>query len=174
MLNTRAISSPTHFWPGLRFEASKYSEIKGLVGGTTTIEGGIDSNGVSNILLRNAEHTNFGQDRVIRTVADINDPSFTAVEGQVIAADQAGNLDAFLLHLAEGTDAASLAEFDKLKQRNLLDEWDGHRPTAFPLRARTSTRWRPRAPTSFGLRLRTSSSTVKRRGWTKRWTPAST
>jgi len=108
---------------GLAIEASKYSEIKGLVGGTTTIEGGIDVNGVTNILLRNAEHTNFGDDRIRRTVSDINDPAFAAVAAQVLADAQAGTLDAFLLHLAEGSDAQSLAEFDKLKQLNLLNEW---------------------------------------------------
>jgi len=109
---------------GLVVEVSKYAEIKGLVGGTTTIEGTINAPGVSDgVLLRNAEHTNFGQDRVERTAQNITDPAFAPFAQLLVQAGQNGLLDTFLVHLAEGTDAQSLAEYDKLKELDLLQEW---------------------------------------------------
>ncbi|MDA0204998.1 MAG: hypothetical protein O3A53_01780 [Acidobacteria bacterium] len=108
---------------GLAIEASKYSEIKALVGGTTTIEGSINANGVTNMLIRNAESANLGAGAVFRTAQNITEPEFAPIAAQLAQAGQAGLLDAFLVHLAEGTDSTSLAELEKLKQLNLFDEW---------------------------------------------------
>jgi len=109
---------------GLIIEVSKYGEIKGLVGGTTTIEGTVNLNGVSDgVLIRNAEHENFGQDRVVRTAQNITEAAFEPFAQQIVQDAQNGLVDAFLVHLAEGTDAQSLAEYNKLKELNLLDEW---------------------------------------------------
>jgi len=108
---------------GLAVEVSKYAEIKALTGGTTTIEGSIDHPAVTNILVRNAEHENFGQDRVCRTVAAVTSPEFQGFAANVRAQATSGLIDACLIHLAEGTDADSLAEFDVLKQEGMLEDW---------------------------------------------------
>ena len=108
---------------GLSLEAAKWGEIQALVGGTTTTDGVRPSPGVTDILIRNAEHENFGQDRVCRSVQAVTDPSFAAFAADVVAQAAAGNIDACLIHLAEGVDAASLAEFDHLEALGLLQPW---------------------------------------------------
>ncbi|MDX1385588.1 MAG: amidohydrolase family protein, partial [Thermoanaerobaculia bacterium] len=108
---------------GLAVEAAKWGEIQALVGGTTTTEGSRPLPGVVDILLRNAEHTNFGQDRVCRSVEAVGDPAFATFAADVLAQAGAGQIDACLIHLAEGVDAASLAELDQLEALGMLQPW---------------------------------------------------
>ena len=109
---------------GGRFvEAAKWGELRNLIGGTTTTEGTVPSAGVTDILLRNAEHTNFGQDRVCRTVRGVGDPGFAAFAANVVAQAAAGLIDACLIHLAEGVDDQSLSELDQLEALGMLQEW---------------------------------------------------
>ncbi len=107
----------------LSVEAAKWGELRSLVAGTTTTEGTVPSPGVTDILLRNAEHTNFGRDRVCRTVMGVSDPAFQSFAEDVLAKAAAGEIDACLLHLSEGIDADSLAELDQLDALGLLQEW---------------------------------------------------
>ena len=107
---------------GISCEAIKHGELRGLVGGTTAIQG-TPSLACVKSLVRNLEQLNFCQDRVRQNVMDIagftrsisKKPSFA----QSIASDIAANkLDAVVVHAGEGIDAHELAEWGQLKAIN--------------------------------------------------------
>jgi len=107
---------------GLAEEAVKYAEVKSVVGGTTAIQGGPSSekDAWADILARNIEHYNFGSDD-IKTCAVCDAAYDLAYSGQHIIDDHNdGELDAWFVHVAEGTDASSLNEFSILKTQGLL------------------------------------------------------
>lgn len=99
-------------------EALKYGEYRAAVGGTTSIQGSVDLK-CARSYVRNVEFTNFCQDKVRQNVLAIS--SISPEEGAEIAAQYAsGKTSAFLVHLAEGIDDASRAEFEQLRALGLL------------------------------------------------------
>ncbi len=108
---------------GLQCEAVKHGEIRGLVGGTTAIQG-TPTIACARALVRNIETTNFCQDRIRQNVTDISGfgrsisgkPSFADSIKANIAANQ---LDAFVVHAGEGIDTHELAEWAQLKSFGL-------------------------------------------------------
>lgn len=96
----------------LTCQAVKHGEVRALVGGTTSIQGAPYSPCVRP-LVRNVEQTNFCRDRVKTNVMAAvsfpkGDPSFAEVIHEDLAADE---LDAFVVHLAEGTDEKARGEW---------------------------------------------------------------
>ena len=107
---------------GLQDEAVKYAEVKSIVGGTTSIQGGPSNSGDAwdSILARNIEHYNFGDDDV-KTCAVCDaayDPEYDG--SHIIHDHESGELDGWFVHVAEGVDGSSLNEFQILKDQGLL------------------------------------------------------
>lgn len=99
-------------------EALKYGEYRAAVGGTTSIQGSVDLK-CARSYVRNVEFYNFCQDKVRQNVLAIS--SITPEEAAEINAQYAsGKTAAFLVHLAEGIDDASRAEFEQLRGLGLL------------------------------------------------------
>jgi len=108
---------------GIQCEALRHGEVRGLVGGTTAIQG-TPLTACTRSLVRNLEGTNFCQDRVRQNVMSISGftrgisgkPSFA----DSIKADIAANrLDAFVVHAGEGIDDHAHAEWGQLKAEGL-------------------------------------------------------
>lgn len=106
---------------GLLPEVGKFAEAKALTAGTTAEQGSFPTSaGFTNHLARNVDLSNFGADRIRQRSLSILDSSFTA-EAQALVADMdAGAVDGWLVHLAEGTGEDALQEFQRLKDLCLL------------------------------------------------------
>jgi 5-methylthioadenosine/S-adenosylhomocysteine deaminase len=96
-------------------EMIKYGEVKALISGVTTIQGTAPNNLCFRTLIRNAENQNelgipAGQIRTF--ILDIK-----SFKGSV----DWNKTKSFVVHLAEGIDERSRAEFDVLKQKGLLN-----------------------------------------------------
>ena len=100
----------------LQVEVVKYAEIKALVGGTTSIVGAAADKRYGEILIRNAEYENFGSKKINTTVFRIDDID----EDDIKSRFNAGTLNTWLIHLAEGIDEDSKKEFKKLTSKDLL------------------------------------------------------
>ncbi|MBK8168941.1 MAG: amidohydrolase family protein [Sandaracinaceae bacterium] len=99
----------------------KYGELRALVGGTTTIQGTFNSNRrCFRTLVNNAEYGPFGTTDRMRTnitgVDAIDAMDATTISGQMAS----GDVTAYVIHLGEGIDEESRAEFDTLVEKNLL------------------------------------------------------
>ncbi|MHA1638159.1 MAG: amidohydrolase family protein, partial [Candidatus Thorarchaeota archaeon] len=106
-------------YSGLIAVTAKYAEVKALVGGTTAIQGStMCDERFTSSLVRNIEHTNFGEDRILTYVPAVENWD----ENQILNAYHAGNLDAFFGHIGEGTDELSHEEFETLRDKGLLIE----------------------------------------------------
>jgi 5-methylthioadenosine/S-adenosylhomocysteine deaminase len=99
-------------------QAQKFGELRALAGGTTTIQGSLGYS-CQNGWVRNVEASNFCKDRVRQYVLPISSLSVTDASNLVVQFN-AGVTVAFLVHLAEGTDASSSAELSTLKTLRLL------------------------------------------------------
>lgn len=99
-------------------QALKYGEFRALVGGTTTIQGSSDS-ACSREWVRNVEHTNFCEDHIGQHGGALSylEPDEVA---SVLASFDDHSIRAFFMHLAEGIDETSLAEFEQLRTMGLL------------------------------------------------------
>ena len=108
----------SNYW-NLEPQSLKYAEMKLLAGGTTSVQGNPthDHAEYASILARNIEHDNFGRDYIHTKVSELTD---TYQGNHIKTGNASGTLDAWFLHLAEGTDASSLYEFDILQQNDLL------------------------------------------------------
>ncbi len=98
----------------LSCEMDKFGELKGLVGGSTTIVGHTGLNRTCfGTLARTAEQPSngLGFDKV--QVSSLFPPSTSSADG-VCANFQDGDTTAYLIHCGEGVDAASTAEFAEL------------------------------------------------------------
>jgi len=97
----------------------RYAEVRALVGGTTAIQG---SSGLfqtsSEALVRNVDRRIFGQHRA-RSVIDLGRLAPDDAARLTRQIDE-GDVNAVYIHLAEGIDDSSRAEFDKLVDRGLL------------------------------------------------------
>jgi len=115
---------------GLGPQVVKYAEIRAALGGETTIQGGSDPI-ADQTLIRNVEAESFsGPGRIASSVAPI-DALADADRIQLLTRMQNGDLDAWLVHLAEGVRDAerrpgdpisSRAEFATLQAKGLLTD----------------------------------------------------
>ena len=106
---------------GLMVESMKHAEVKSIVGGTTVIQGATteSESTFDSILARNIEKENFGSDGIETRVGGSWFP--TDYSGSHIKSKKsAGTLDAWMIHLSEGIDEPSRAEFDSLVNNQLL------------------------------------------------------
>jgi 5-methylthioadenosine/S-adenosylhomocysteine deaminase len=103
-------------------EVGKYAEVKALAAGTTTEQGSYPlSAGFTNHLARNVDVTNFGSDRIRQRSLSVLDSTFQTQDAPALVADmEAGNVDAWLVHLGEGTAEDAVLEFPVLKNVCLL------------------------------------------------------
>lgn len=106
-------------YANLKIEVVKYAEIKALIGGVTSIQGApSDWSAYTELLVRNIEHTNFGEDKVITQVSSVENWN----EDYILSLYNTGELDALFGHIGEGTDSLSHSEFGTLKSKGLLIE----------------------------------------------------
>lgn len=106
----------------LDVEAIKYAEVKALVGGVTSIQGTPNLR-ATRILVRNIEHSNFGQDRIYQRGLAVSDKRWQrTVEDGLLRRMNEGEVDAWLVHLAEGIDAKSEGEFQIVKDLGLVND----------------------------------------------------
>ena len=101
-------------------EVVKFAEVKAILGGATSIQGSPNST-ATRFLVRNVESRNFDADRVFARALTIDEKRWQQElpNGLLKKMDQ-GLVDAWIVHLAEGTDAKSRKEFTTLKQLHLL------------------------------------------------------
>ena len=106
------------YW-NMETQAMKYVEMKEVVGGTTAAQGGPSTGDESfdSILLRNIEYWNWGKDEIHTKVTELESDY---IGNHIKTGNASGELDAWFLHLAEGVDESSRAEFDILTQNDLL------------------------------------------------------
>jgi len=108
----------------LAIEVAKYAEVKGLVGGETSIQGASNIEGVNDMLIRNVEARNFGRAKVFQRCLSIEDNEWQKTVPAFLAMADDGMVDAWIVHLAEGVDAdPSLNEFKVLTELNMLHDW---------------------------------------------------
>jgi len=108
----------------LTIEVGKYAEVKGLVGGETAIQGTPNRDGLKNMLIRNVEVKNFDQDKVYQRGLSVEDPRWQKTIPAFLTKANAGLVDAWIVHLAEGIDAdPSLQEFSILTALDMLHDW---------------------------------------------------
>ena len=100
-------------------QAMKYIEMKSLVGGATAAQGGPSNpdDSYATVLSRNIEDYNFGRDEIHTKVTELTSDY---VGNHIKTGNASGELDAWFIHIAEGVDERSRAEFDILVQNNLL------------------------------------------------------
>ena len=106
---------------GLYVDVLKHAETRAILGGETTFQNGSDDAALAG-LVRDADHTNFGRDRVESRVASVNDASFSRVAAGLRARMDSGQVDAWLVHLAEGRDAESEQELRRIADLGLLTD----------------------------------------------------
>jgi 5-methylthioadenosine/S-adenosylhomocysteine deaminase len=82
-------------------EVGKYSEIKAMLGGETTDEGAPSNPTTDNILIRNVESLNFARNQIDSWVPSIEGLNGTDLS-DLLARMQDGQIDAWIVHLAEG------------------------------------------------------------------------
>ena len=82
-------------------EVGKYSEIKAMLGGETTDQGGPQDPRVDNILIRNVDDVNFGRHKVESQVPSIDLLSGSDLD-DLLSRMRGGQVDAWIVHLAEG------------------------------------------------------------------------
>ncbi len=108
-------------------EVGKYAQVKAILGGETTSEGGQDHK-ADNILIRNVEYTNFGHGRIERRVQPIGHVKPTCLPCPsptpdpdcldcLITPMQSGQVDAWIVHLAEGVRDSQRRDKDTLSSR---------------------------------------------------------
>ena len=106
------------YW-NMESQAMKYIEMKSIVGGTTAAQGGPNNpdDSYATVLARNIEDYNFGRDEIHTKVTELTSDY---VGNHIKTGNASGTLDAWFVHIAEGVDESSRAEFDILVQNNLL------------------------------------------------------
>ena len=106
------------YW-NMESQAMKYVEAKAIMGGTTASQGSPTNpdDSYSTILARNIEDYNFGRDQIHTKVTELTSDY---VGSHIKNGNASGTLDAWFIHIAEGVDASSRAEFDILVNNNLL------------------------------------------------------
>jgi 5-methylthioadenosine/S-adenosylhomocysteine deaminase len=115
---------------GLLSEVVKYSEVKAMLGGETAFQDGLPDSATDNLMIRNVQSINFGRQAVLSRVPSID--LFTGANlATLITQMQNGQVDAWLIHLAEGVrenqrrpgdPTSSRAEFASLESKGLLTD----------------------------------------------------
>ena len=114
----------------LAAEVVKYGEARMILGGTTATQGAPANPAYDTMLARNVDNLNFGRDRIDNYVPAIASLAGAALSDVVNRMGQ-GQLDAWIVHLAEGVQDAdrrpgdpvsSRAEFTELKAKGLLND----------------------------------------------------
>jgi len=100
----------------------RYAEVKELVSGTTSTQGSyfgsLMPSGYGLHAVRNVDANNFGQKRISQASLGVLVPTFDP--RPLVDKMVRGSLDAWLVHLLEGTDQESRDEFDCLKAMGLV------------------------------------------------------
>ena len=99
--------------------AMRFAELRAIAGGNTALQGSANRNTdtFETMLARNIELYNFGGDGIWTKVTELE----TDYEGNHIKdRNSSGSLNAWFIHLAEGIDESSRAEFDILVENDLL------------------------------------------------------
>ena len=106
------------YW-NMEAQAMKYIEMKSIVGGTTAAQGSPSNpdDSYATVLARNIEDYNFGRDEIHTKVTELTSDY---VGNHIKTGNASGTLDAWFVHIAEGVDESSRAEFDILVQNDLL------------------------------------------------------
>jgi cytosine/adenosine deaminase-related metal-dependent hydrolase len=91
----------------LQTEALKYANIKEIVGGTTTVQGGVKDVGASNQLIRNVEAQQFTGDNIGQSVMGMSKMLIDGGKGP----EKVAKMTAWFFHLAEGVDEKSRLEY---------------------------------------------------------------
>ena len=102
-------------------EQMKYAEVQAVAGGVTAVQGspGSGTDAWDSMLSRNIELFNFGQDGISTcAVCGAADEDYTG--NHLISQNQSGTLNAWFVHLSEGVDQSSKAEFDALWDKGLI------------------------------------------------------
>ena len=102
-------------------EQMKYAEVQAVAGGVTAVQGspGSGTDAWDSMLSRNIELYNFGQDGISTcAVCGAADDDYTG--NHLISQNQSGTLNAWFVHLSEGVDQSSKAEFDALWNKGLI------------------------------------------------------
>ena len=102
-------------------EQMKYAEVQAVAGGVTAVQGspGSGTDAWDSLLSRNIELYNFGQDGISTcAVCGAADSDYTG--SHLISQNQSGSLNAWFVHLSEGVDQSSRAEFDALWDKGLI------------------------------------------------------
>ena len=97
----------------------KYAEVMAVAGGVTAVQGSpsSDTKAWDSMLSRNIELNNFGEDGIHTKVTTLESDY---VGSHIKSGNSSGSLNAWYLHLAEGVDEESRAEFDILVANDLL------------------------------------------------------
>ena len=99
----------------------KWGELRALVAGTTTIQGGPNLNCVTRTLTRNIESGNDFEGIDHHRPNTLGIATVSTADALTLRADMdSGQLTAYILHLSEGIDEPARREFDLLTARNLL------------------------------------------------------
>jgi hypothetical protein len=114
------LTEPKYY--NIEAEVVKYAEVKAITGGVTSIQGSPDL-AATRLLVRNIEHANFNQDRIRQYGLSVSDARWQKdVKEKILPQINSGVIDAFLVHLAEGIDSLSRAEFQTLKKIGMLND----------------------------------------------------
>ena len=101
-------------------EVVKFSEVKAMLAGSTSIQGSPNSTG-TRFMVRNVEGPNFNSDRIFARALTIDEKRWQQeLPNGLLKKMHQGLVDAWLVHLSEGTDEKSRKEFTTLKQLQLL------------------------------------------------------
>ncbi len=103
-------------------EVGKFAEVKALASATTAVQGSFPlSPSFTGHLARNVDVENFWNDRVRQRSLSVLDSTFQSTGAPALIADmEAGDVDAWLVHLGEGTGGDALLEFQALEDMCLL------------------------------------------------------
>jgi cyclophilin family peptidyl-prolyl cis-trans isomerase len=99
----------------------KYAEVQAVAGGVTAVQGSPSSgtDAWDSMLSRNVELYNFGQDGMSTcAVCGSHEDDYTG--SHLISQNESGSLNAWFVHLSEGVDASSKAEFESLYEKGLI------------------------------------------------------
>jgi len=99
----------------------KFAEVQAVAGGVTAVQGSPSSgtDAWDSMLSRNVELYNFGQDGMSTcAVCGAADDDYSG--SHLISQNESGSLNAWFVHLSEGVDSSSKAEFDSLYEKGLI------------------------------------------------------
>jgi len=121
---TRLVDQPHEALAGLNVEAVKWAEIRGVLGGQTADQGAGANPATDGVPARMVDGVNFGGDL-------IESATFPGPDAGLVARERAGEVDAFIAHVAEGVPDAlrrpgdtysSRAELQALRDEQLFND----------------------------------------------------